>query len=304
MKAFTWIAVSAVLAISANVAAAPAGRMTVSHYEPLQRLSIAGKDGAAAQKAGAPESATLSFDALGKTFDLRLQPNRALLGATARSPIANTVAAYRGSLDGKPNSWARIVVHEGAPSGLVWDGEQMYVIESPHDTSLPISVPVVYRLADTYIEPGSISCGMAAMSGNGAATLQKLVGELSGAIAQAQGAVEEINLGAIGDFEFTSAKGGDSAAAAAITTRLNNVDGIFSQQLGVQINVQEIETFSDSMDPFSDTGAANELLTEVAAYRNATPEQRAQGLTHLYTGRNLNTTTEGIAFSGVLCHPF
>ena len=304
MKAFTWIAVSAVLAISANVAAAQAGHMTVSHYEPLQRLSIAGKDGAATQKAGAPESTTLSFDALGKAFDLRLQPNRAVLGATARSAVADEVAVYRGGLDGKPNSWARIVVYEGAPSGLVWDGEQMYVIESPHDTSLPISAPVVYRLADTFIEPGSISCGMAAMSGNGAATLQNLVGELSGAIAQGPGAVEELNLGAAGDFEFTSARGGDSAARAAITTRLNNVDGIFSQQLGVQINVQEIETFSTAADPFSDTGSASELLVEVATYRQATPAQNSQGLTHLWTGRNLDTTTVGIAYSGALCHPF
>ena len=303
MKAFTWIAASAVLTVSASASAAQAGRMAVAHFEPLQRLSIAEDGSAVAQKAGSNESATLSFDALGKTFDLRLEPNRALLGAAVREAIPNNVAVYRGSLEGKPNSWARIVVYEGAPSGLVWDGEEMYAIESPHDSSLPISAPVVYRLADTYIEPGSISCGSAAVSGNGAATLQKLVGELSGAIAQAPGAVEELNLGAAGDFEFTSARGGDSAAASAITTRLNNVDGIFSQQLGVQINVQEIETFSSAADPFSDTGDAGTLLVEVATYREATPTQSSQGLTHLWTGRDLDTTTVGIAYSSALCHP-
>ena len=227
MKAFTWIAASAVLAISAVADGAQTGRMSVSHFEPLQRLSITQKSAATAQKAGAASEATLSFDALGKTFDLELEQNRSLQAATASGVAPDALVAYRGRLQGNPDSGVRIVVYDGAPAGLVWDGEQMFVIEAPHDSTLPITAPVVYRLADTYIEPGSISCGVAAVSGNGAATLQKLVGELGGAMAQAPGAVEEINLGAVSDFEFTNAKGGDAAAAAAMTTRLNNVDGIF-----------------------------------------------------------------------------
>ena len=298
MKAFTWIAASAVLTLAATVDAAQTGRMAVSHYEPLQKLSIVKKGSSAMQKAGQSGSATLNFDALGKTFELQLEPNRALPAAGARS--ASDLVAYRGRLNSNPNSWVRIVVHEGAPSGLIWDGEEMYAIESPRDSSLPITAPVVYRLADSYIEPGSVSCGASAEA-NGAATYQKLVADLGAATAQAPGATQEMGVGMVGDFEFTSAKGGDAGAAAAIVTRMNNVDGIFSEQLGVQLNINVIDTFSGAADPFTGTTVAVDLLDEVADYRLATPTQNTQGLTHLYTGRDLDTSTVGIAYQGVLC---
>jgi len=43
------------------------------------------------------------------------------------------------------------------------------------------------------------------------------------------------------------------------------------------------------------------LLDELANYRGATPSQDAQGLTHLFTGRDLDGTTSGIAYLGSVC---
>ncbi|MDH3613160.1 MAG: M12 family metallo-peptidase [Gammaproteobacteria bacterium] len=304
MKAFTWIVASAVLGISSTLYASESSGVIVSHYEPLQKLSIVNKDAGASQKLQVTGPVTLSFDALGRAFDLQLEPNHGLMSAVSRNTLASGVGIYRGHMAGNPESWVRIVVYDGMPTGLVWDGEQLFAIEAPGDSALQISSPVIYRLADVFIEPGSMSCGTETVSGNGAATYQKLVGELYTTISQAPGAVEEIDFGAVGDYEFTNAKGGDANAAAAITTRLNNVDGIFSQQLGVQINIQEMATFSDPADPFTDTGDASALLVELATYRQATPAQNSQGLTHLYTGRNLDTSTVGIAYTGALCSSF
>ncbi len=301
MKAFTWIAASAVLAISTTVHAGESSGVVVSHFEPLQKLSFAKEGAGSSQKLQTAGPVTLSFDALGKAFDLQLEPNQSLVSATLRNSLADGIGVYRGRMAGNSDSWVRIVIHDGMPTGLVWDGEQLFAIESPSDSALPISSPVIYRLADVYIEPGSMGCGTETSSGNGAVAYQKLLSELGGAMLQGPGAVEEINLGAVGDFEFTNARGGDAAAAAAITARLNNVDGIFSQQLGVQLSVQIIETFSNAADPFSDTGDASALLNELGNYRFATPAQNSQGLTHLYTGRNLDTSTVGIAYSGALC---
>lgn len=304
MKAITWTVASALLSISSTLYAGDSAGVIVSHFEPLERLSIAGsgKDNASSQKAGAAQQAALSFDALGKTFELQLEPNSALIAATPQDALATGIAIYRGGLAGKPDSWARVVVHDGMPSGLIWDGEQMYALEVPGDSALAISTPVIYRLTDVFIAPGSMSCGTSTASGSGAATFQKLMGELGGAIAQAPGAVEELMLGAVGDFEFTNARGGDAQAAAAITTRINNVDGIFSQYLGVQLTIQTMDTFSTAADPFSDTNDPSLLLGELADYRQATPSQNSQGLTHLYTGRTLAGSTVGIAFSSALCH--
>jgi uncharacterized repeat protein (TIGR01451 family) len=177
----------------------------------------------------------------------------------------------------------------------------LFAIEAPGDSAVQASSPIIYRLADTIIVPGTMSCGTDPLSGNGATVFGKLIGELGTAMAQGPGAVSEISIGAVGDFEFTSAQGGDAAAAAAITTRFNNVDGIYSQEIGVQINVPLIDTFSGSADPFTDVTDASLLLDELVAYRQGTPAQNSLGLTHLYTGRNLDGSTVGIAFNGVLC---
>ncbi len=126
----------------------------------------------------------------------------------------------------------------------------MFAVEAPGDSALPTSSPVVYRLSDSFVAPGTMSCGTDFLEGNTATVFNSMSAATKTAIARAPGAVSEITMSAIGDYEFTHAKGGDVAAAAAITTRLNNVDGFFSEQVGVQINVQLIETHNDPADPF------------------------------------------------------
>jgi len=159
--------------------------------------------------------------------------------------------------------------------------------------------PSIYRLADTYIEPGTLGCGTTGGGGVGAMAYQKLTMELNSAISQAPGAIEELHIGMVGDFEFTDSMG--SGVDAAILTRMNNVDGIFSDQLGVQITVKTVETFSDSNDPFT-SSVPGDLLDELSNYRVRTPVQNAQGLTHMFTGRDLDTSTVGIAYRDALCN--
>ncbi|MCH7822150.1 MAG: DUF11 domain-containing protein [Proteobacteria bacterium] len=308
MNAFKWLAAVAILVVSSAVFAAHSNDIIVSHYEPLQRLSIrlADIDGNySIQKSQRAAPVALSFDALGRVFDLQLESNDRLLSGMTRNALTDGIDIYRGQLANRPGSWARIVVFEGVPRGLIWDGEEMFAIEAPGDSLLQTTVPVIYRLADALIVPGTMSCGGAPMFASGSGAYNKLAGELSEVRAQGPGAVSEITMGAIGDFEFTSAMGGDADAVAAITTRLNNVDGIFSQQVGIQINVQTIETFSDpAADPFTNTGDSSALLDELSTYRSITPAQNNQGLTHLYTGRILDTTTVGVAWRGALCRNY
>ena len=310
MKAFRWILAGAVLGLSSNLFAGQPGRITLSHYEPLQRLSMQTDTAALNETLRGSMPMTLSFDALGQSFDLDLVPHSSFLSQAARDALPGDVQMYRGELAGNPDSWTRIVVYDGAPRGLIWDGMQMYAIEAPGNSIVQTSSPIIYRLADTYIQPGTMSCGSESLSGNGAAVFSRVVGELSTSMAQGAGAVSEINIGAVGDTELVvNRHGGDeAAAAAAIAARLLLVDGIFSQEIGVQINVPLIETFNDPADPFSGTDIPGDLLDELATYRQNTPAQRNLGLTHLYTGRSFPTSTVGIAFSSpapgsVLCQP-
>ena len=260
------------------------------------------ENNALSQKSTSTGPVMLSFDALGQTFNLRLEPNIGFLSIASRNALPEGIGIYRGGLEGSAESWARIVVFEGMPRGFVWDGSQLYVIEAPGDGIVQTDSPIIYRLADAFIDPGSMTCGSESLSGNGGEFYGKLVGELGAVIAQAPGAVSEIDIGAVGDSVFTIAQGGDTAAAVAITDRLNRVDGIFSQEIGVQINVPLIETYSDpAADPFTDESASNALLLELRNYRQTTPAQNSLGLTHLWTGRDLDGTTVGVAYNDVLC---
>ncbi len=290
------------LGLSIGAHAAVIDDVSVAHVEPLQKLQIGQTRIDGQQKLSARGQVSMRFDAMGRVFDLQLETNQRLLSAASRAALGDDVGVYRGSLRDMPGSWVRIVVTDGVPAGLIWDGTELFAIESPADSNLATDAAVIYRLADAIIQPGAMSCGATLRPGNGQAVYQKLVAELGATVAQGPGAVQEITLGAIGDYEFTTDMGGDAAANQAIVTRLNSVDGIFSQQLGVQISVEVVETNSDINDPFSDVTVAGDLLTELATYRDNTIAQRSRGLTHLYTGRDLDTSTVGIAYANALCN--
>ena len=267
--------------------------VTVQHADELVGYNIAA---AHAPTSAAPGAMELGFNALGKDFAVALEPNARLGPMVANLGGAAGATAYRGSLRGRPGSWARIVLTPQGPSGLIADGGELYGIESERSAANPRGNPTIFRLADVYIEPGTLSCGASRAPADAATTLAAMVAELE--TLEAQGASLNLDLGVVADFEFSAAFGG--AAEAALLTRVNNVDGIFSEQVGVQVTVAEVDIFTDPNDPFT-VSDASDLLNELAVYRGATPAQDAQGLTHLFTGRDMDGTTAGVAFLGALC---
>jgi uncharacterized repeat protein (TIGR01451 family) len=291
---------AALLSISSSHAVEDPG-FVVTYFDALQRLTLDGTAPTGQQKLRPASPFTLTFDALGQTFSLELEPNDSVLSRESREALSDEATLHRGRVTGKVGSWARIVMADGVPRGLIWDGEQMFAVEAPGDSAVRSPSPVIYRLADTYVTPGTMSCGASVAAGSASAMYSKLVGELAVARASAPGATSEIHLSAIGDFQFSQLHG--PTANVAIATRLNNVDGIFSEQLGVQITVETVEVHSDADDPFTETLDSNALLDELSDYRFNTPLHRNNGLTHLYTGRNLDGTTVGIAFLNALCSP-
>jgi uncharacterized repeat protein (TIGR01451 family) len=287
-------------------AAAHAGQISLLHHEPLQRLNIASAAIDGSQKIGVTGPVDMRFDALGRVFDLQLSPNSRLLDA-ARDIPGGAVIPYRGELTGVANSWVRIVIADGMPSGLVWDGNELFAIERPGQNLAGSDAAIIYRLADAVITPGSMTCGAGDSLTNGGEVYKSMVTELSAVSAQAAGATTEINIGAVGDAEFANLHGAN--AQQAIIDRLNNVDGIFSGQVGVQINVPLVQVFSNpgaASYPFTGTVVAGDLLDELAAFRSNEANQNVNGLTHLWTGKNVesdtgNSSTVGIAFTGALC---
>jgi hypothetical protein len=262
---------------------------TVRHAEPLLGLSTG-----AHEKPTASGPTVISFNAFSRDFALELEPNGRLAGLQQRIGAAT---AYRGKVAGRSDSWVRLVLTAEGPSGLVFDGETLYGIETGAQAGVTGAAPAMFRLADVYFAPGELGCESAAAALDGEQAVAVIAQELVALGAAA--ATRRLDLGAVADFEFSQRFGAD--AEAALLTRFNNVDGIFSEQLGVQVNVAQIDIFTASNDPFTATAVPRDLLDELANYRGATPSQDALGLTHLFTGRDLEGSTAGTAFIGVVC---
>jgi hypothetical protein len=271
---------------------------TVQHAEALRAYRVGTRLSDADTRPATAGATTVAFNAFSRDFVLELEPNGRLAAMQRRLGAASGTAAYRGRIAGRAGSWARLVLTPDGPSGIVFDGETLYGIETDRDRASgpTIGAPAIFRLADVYFAPGELGCEIGAVAIDGEQALQSMAQEFT-ALA-ASGATLNLDLGAVADFEFAQNFGAN--AEAALLTRFNNVDGLFSEQLGVQITVAEVDIFTTANDPFTAT-AANALLDELANYRGATPTQDAQGLTHLFTGRNLDGSTVGIAFFGALC---
>jgi hypothetical protein len=178
--------------------AAQGETVSLSHYEPLQRLSITttGIDGS--RKIGAAAPVDMRFDALGRKFDLQLSPNSRLLDAAREIP-GNSVVPYRGALAGIENSWVRIVMSDGMPSGMIWDGNELFAIERAGDNIAGADATIIYRLADAFVAPGSMTCGAGGSLTNGNAIYKALTAELEATMAEAAVADKIIEIGLVGD---------------------------------------------------------------------------------------------------------
>jgi hypothetical protein len=303
MIACRWLVLFFLLLVSTTVFASGRAGVTLTHFEPVDRLAIrsGGIDGAA--KPGDLGPIQLSFETLGRSFDLELVPNANLLAAVSGAGRGDAVA-YEGGIAGVADSWARIVIAEGVPSGLIWDGYELVAIEPPGSNIAGSPGMVGFRLADVIVEPGALSCASGgSVAKTGADVFKTIVSEAN--VSTAPGAGEEIEIGVLADFEAFGIHG--ATTNAEILTRFNNVDGIYSQQISLQVSPQ-IEVFNDVNDPFTTPADpttnetnASALLTELRDYRSGDSGQRALGLTHLYTGRDLEGSTAGIAYVDVVC---
>jgi uncharacterized repeat protein (TIGR01451 family) len=301
MQALKWLLLSGTLLVSGAALASDSGSTGVLHYETLQDLGIRNLSTTSDPQSATTGATVLTFTALGRTYELQLEPNdRLLSSAEARNASSRGIRFYRGKIAGNADSWVRIVMHNEEPQGLIWDGTELLAIEAPGDSRVATTEPVIFRMADTLSDSDPMSCAVTQATGEDVRAYESLVDELNATLDPSSLATSQISVSAIGDVLFSNSISGDPALAIAI--RLNNVDGIFSDQVGVQIVLEETEIFSaQGSDPFSNTTAAQTLLNELGQYREANANHSSRGLTHLFTGRNLDGSTAGTGYSSLIC---
>lgn len=272
------------LAAVGALTAAPCASREILALEKLERVQPA------VSKLRATGGLRVSFFAKGRDYRLRLEANPRL----ARWQAGSRWHQYAGSLEGVRDSWARLSIAENSLSGVIFDGHEMLVVEPGEGAEA-----LIFRLADMQFDPAVSFRGDAVAMPAG-----KL--DLDGAPASPRPelltANRQLEISAIGDAAFRARYASEQQARDALLTRLNIVDGIFSEQVGVAIDVVSInmaDTISDSLEDSTDPPI---LLDNLGRLRQQTSTLNSRGLTHLFTGRNLDGNSVGIGYTASLCN--
>ena len=109
---------------------------------------------------------------------------------------------------------------------------------------------------------------------------------------------QELEIAVVADYEFYQAHGDNTASE--IETTLNAVEGVYEAELGITVRVVSLMVWEEEEDPYTQTNA-NDLLLELRDYWNLNRGSVARDIVHLFTGKNLEGTTVGIAYVGAVC---
>ncbi len=307
----TFVSITAAGWLPMSTCAAAETDARILNFEPLQ-IRVPHSATNAQQKAGRALD-KLELSVFGRDYSLSVETNETFHASLAAKPSRSTLTLYRGSIDGLTISWVRLATQGTDVHGMVWDGTDLYVI-APTDQVREQLVPpietssagVIFRLRDVLMPTHEASCAAEASASieRGSDSYASLVRELQHANAKGElGATMRLELAVLADALFLDRYVDERAARDSILIRLNNIDGIYSSQLGVQIQAPQIDIFDASSTTLSNTTNADSLLRELARAREKSLQQRARGLTHLFTGRDLQGTTVGIAYVDALCDP-
>lgn len=110
------------------------------------------------------------------------------------------------------------------------------------------------------------------------------------------------------DGALVSVKGSKENALVHVLGAINAAEVIYTNQLNTIIRVVDIQTVASSVlaaiDPHGDGGCSSLdpycLLDQFTEYENSN-QSSSHDLSHLFTGRELNGATVGLAFLGVVC---
>ena len=252
-----------------------------------------------------------SFEAFGRRFRISLSPHSRLLRKLShqkRTHVERTMKFFQGTLTDIPGSWVRLTRIGQNWSGMIWDGKEAYIIDalsviSPALQTVPNESPsghAIYRISDTR-DLETQACGVGksgSMPGHSMSNFGTLMGELQDRLGTtAQGATRNLDMTVVTDEAFNQT---NTHPEEAVIARMNVVDGIFSEQLNVQISLVDILPLQHN-GGLTSTNALT-LLNQFSAFTSA-PSFEHPGIAHLFTGRDLDGNTVGYAFLRSLCNP-
>ncbi|PIX60847.1 MAG: hypothetical protein COZ47_05150 [Lysobacterales bacterium CG_4_10_14_3_um_filter_64_11] len=239
----------------------------------------------------------ITLSAGGRSFSFTLRNNSALAG---RVPAGVRVLLADAGDDG---SWARLTYFDNGWHGVLFDGISLWLIEPASPTTTTpsrtgaVDNVTMYRAEDLQL-PGFLfeANGHTAPLAPNRVPGQALLGELP-QIAMA-GVTKRLPITLVADTAFRTRTGAN--AEATLLTLFNNVDGIFSNQVGIGLELQHVELLSND-GPLT-APDLNTLLDQFTdfMFNGAGTAIPSAGNAHLFTSR-AEANNGGIAWVGTLC---
>jgi hypothetical protein len=255
------------------------------------------------------EPSTVSLFVAGQHWRLLLEPNTALLSSAqtsaSQADLFKGVAVYRGSLAGRADSWVRISRFDDQWFGAVFDGDRLFSIEAVSDGydvkrgSDGEVLHAVYALErdlwQSVVDSGGVVVPEHARGPDRKSAHYNPVSPQHWKSAQFA-----VPITIVTDESFNARHGSNTAAVVA--SRLNFLDGIYSEQLGVGVTLWHLKMLSDNAT--LTTGDASQLLPDFRTYMTVGVGSSLpfQGLSHLFTDRSFSNNVLGTAYIDVLCN--
>ena len=263
------------------------------------------------------QTRSLTLNTSRGTFEMTLEPHdmrapgyRAEAwgdkGVTVLEPMP--VRTYKGTVKGLPAAQARMTIDEETVEGLIITPNELLFLEPSKRFSGSAAKTDFVFYAASDVKESSGECGL---------TMSQVVEQHSTSAANQTsktgpkpealfGPTLKIGIALEADFEYFSGPGGGSEADTVklINTIMSEVEGLmYNPQIGLQFQLLHTRVWTTANDPYTSSDPAVLLQQFTNTYNTSAPEQAAgRDLAHLWTGKNLDGTTIGIAWlPGLAC---
>lgn len=269
----------------------------VVHAAPPASMRILHQESAALPMPASTGNVSMTLSAGGRSHALTLRDNPALAG---RVPAGVRVLMGASADDG---SWARLAHFAGGWHGVLFDGLDLWLIEPTGAAASPSALGAggdnvrLYRARDLQLpgflfEPEGSSAPVAGTTKSAQTLLDELPLLAMAAVTQ------RLPVTMVADTAFSAQNGANTQAA--LLAMFNNVDGIYSNQVGIGLSLQHIELLSsDGPLLASDLSTLLDQFSDFM-FSGAGASIPSDGNAHLFTGRS--ASGGGVAWVGALCN--
>jgi Metallo-peptidase family M12/Calx-beta domain/Bacterial pre-peptidase C-terminal domain len=248
-------------------------------------------------------------------FDIRAANYRAVAAGaggvmTELPPTPSN--SWRGKVSGSQDTFVRLVLDGERFQGIIITPGETYFVEPARAIAPAAAGKEFVFYAESAVKQTEGECGVT-LAGKVAerARAAGLTDARPSTSAMTTPTPEEIfapmpeaDVAVEADFEFTQLNGGNQANTIAdMNSIMTQVDGIYESQLGMSIRVVFARAWVTNTDPYTLTDAEDALFEFADSYDDTfgVGGPPVRDLTHMFTGKEFDGSTIGIAFTGVAC---